>query len=78
MHALEPVIRPLFRSEPNIPMPFQFWRHQFAQHMLRATDWNYALVASFGDWKVQTLEDYYGAMDKREVRAYARRKMRCL
>jgi integrase len=61
--------------EPNIPMPFHFWRHQFAQHMLRATDWNYALVALYGDWKVQTLEDYYGAMDKREVRGFAREKL---
>jgi len=64
--------------EPNIPMPFHFWRHQFAQHMLRKTKWNYALVALLGDWKVQTLEDYYGAMDKREVREFAREKMTSL
>lgn len=61
--------------EPNIPMPFHFWRHQFAQHMLRKTKWNYAIVANLGGWKVQTLEDYYGAMDRGEVRQLAREKM---
>jgi len=77
---LNKVLRACYKAvipelEPNIPMPFHFWRHQFAQHMLRKTKWNYALVALFGDWKVQTLEDYYGTMAKREVRAYARRRM---
>jgi len=51
----------------EIPMPFQFWRHQFAQHMLRTeidgAKWNYAVVAKLGHWKVETLERYYGGMD---------------
>jgi len=47
----------------EIVMPFHFWRHQFAQHMLRATDWNYAVVAKLGHWTVETLERYYGAME---------------
>jgi len=51
----------------EIPMPFHFWRHQFAQHMLRTkidgAKWNYAVVAKLGHWKVETLERYYGAMD---------------
>lgn len=49
----------------EIKMPFQFWRHLFAQHSLRATGWNYGLVASWGDWTVQTLEKYYGKMDRK-------------
>jgi len=49
----------------EIPMPFHFWRHQFAQHMLRKTDWNYALVAGLGHWTVETLERYYGKMDRK-------------
>jgi len=47
----------------EIVMPFHFWRHQFAQHMLRATNWNYAVVAKLGHWTVETLERYYGAME---------------
>ena len=49
---------------PKIPMPFHFWRHQFAQHGLRATNWNYALIAGLGHWTVETLERYYGKMDR--------------
>jgi len=48
----------------EIPMPFHFWRHQFAQHGLRATAWNYGLVASLGHWTVETLERNYGRMDR--------------
>lgn len=49
----------------NIPMPFHFWRHQFAQHLLRETNWNYGLVARLGHWTVETLERYYGKMDRK-------------
>jgi len=49
----------------DIPMPFHFLRHQFAQHMLRATNWNYGLVARLGHWTVETLERYYGKMDRK-------------
>lgn len=49
----------------DIPMPFHFFRHQFAQHGLRATGWNYGLIASLGHWTVQVLEKYYGKMDRR-------------
>lgn len=59
----------------DIVMPFHFMRHQFAQHMLRATDWNYGLVAKLGHWKVQTLEDYYGAMDTRTAMRTGRKYM---
>jgi len=62
--------------EKEIVMPFHFIsRHQFAQHMLRATDWNYGLVANLGDWKVQTLEDYYGAMDLKTAMTTGRKYM---
>jgi integrase len=45
----------------EIPMPLHFWRHMFAQHMLRATNWNYTLVAMLGGWKDEkTLKDNYG------------------
>ena len=45
----------------EIPMPLHFWRHMFAQHMLRQTDWNYTVVAKLGGWKdKKTLEDNYG------------------
>jgi len=50
----------------EIPMPFHFIaRHQFAQHLLRETDWNYGLVARLGHWTVETLERYYGKMDRK-------------
>ena len=53
----------------EIPMPFQFWRHQFAQHMLRALDWNYAFVAQLGGWKDErTLKRYYGMPSKEVIR----------
>jgi len=48
----------------EIPMPFHFWRHQFAQHGLRATAWNYGLIAALGHWTVETLERNYGKMDR--------------
>jgi integrase len=48
----------------EIPMPFHFFRHQFAQHLLRKTGWNYGLVARLGHWTVETLERYYGKMDR--------------
>ena len=43
----------------NIPMPFHFWRHMFAQHMLRASGWNTQLVASLRGWTTEALEKYY-------------------
>lgn len=33
--------------------PNHFWRHMFAQHMLRATKWNYDLVAELGAGAIQ-------------------------
>jgi integrase len=50
----------------RIPMPFHFWRHMFAQHMLRKTNWNYGLVARLGGWTVGALERYYGKMGEEQ------------
>jgi len=43
-----------------IPMPVHFWRHMFAQHMLRATNWNYTIVAKLGGWTEEALRRSYG------------------
>ncbi len=56
----------------EIPMPFHFWRHQFAQHGLRATGWNYGLIARLGHWTVETLERCYGKMDEQTAFTQAR------
>lgn len=47
--------------EPKIEMPNHFWRHMFAQHMLRLTNWNYSAVAYLGSWTVKALQESYGA-----------------
>lgn len=55
----------------DIPFPLHFWRHMFAQHMLRATNWNYTLVAMLGGWKDEkTLKDNYGIPPKEVVKKW--------
>lgn len=54
----------------RIPKPFHFWRHMFAQHMLRASAWNYGLVASLGNWSLEALRRYYGLPPKEELRKF--------
>ncbi len=45
--------------------PMHFWRHMFAQHMLRATNWNYEIVAMLGGWLgTDILKKCYGAPTK--------------
>lgn len=56
--------------EPRIKMPFHFWRHMYAQHMLRASKWNYGLVARLGNWSTSALEKYYGAPPMEVVKAF--------
>jgi integrase len=46
--------------EKKLTMPNHFWRHMFAQHMLRLTGWKYGIVASLGGWTVQALQESYG------------------
>ena len=48
--------------ELGLAEPNHFWRHQFGQHMLRATNWNYSVVAYLGSWKDEKmLKEVYGA-----------------
>ena len=54
----------------RIPKPFHFWRHMFAQQMLRASNWNYGLVASLGHWSIETLRRYYGLPPKEGMRKF--------
>jgi integrase len=54
----------------RIKMPFHFWRHMFAQHMLRASNWNYGLVASLGNWDMKTLRTYYGMPPEEMIREF--------
>jgi integrase len=54
----------------RIPKPFHFWRHMFAQHMLRASNWNYGLVASLGHWSLEALRRYYGLPPREELRKF--------
>ena len=57
--------------EPQIITPFHFWRHMFAQHMLRASGWNLQLVANLGGWTTGALEKYYGKADKQTIDNFA-------
>lgn len=52
----------------EIVMPFHFWRHQFAQHMLRAMKWNYTFVAELGGWTEDVLKRYYGKPPQEVIR----------
>jgi len=56
----------------RIPMPIHFWRHMFAQHMLRNSGWNLQLVAGLGGWTAGTLEKYYGKADQQTIRKFAK------
>lgn len=57
--------------EPQITRPFHFWRHMFAQHALRKSGWNTAIVASLGGWTSDALERYYGKATKEVLDEYA-------
>ena len=60
----------------EIPQPFHFIaRHQFAQHLLRETGWNYGLVARLGHWAIETLERYYGKMDRQVALSEGRKHL---
>jgi integrase len=60
----------VFERYPDL-MVNHFWRHMFAQHMLRATDWNYAPVAALGGWTPQALEESYGKPPDETVKQWA-------
>lgn len=40
--------------------PNHFWRHMFAQQMLKETNWHTAKVAALGNWTEQALKESYG------------------
>lgn len=54
----------------KIPMPSHFWRHMFAQYMLRASNWNYGLVASLGGWSMEALRRYYGKPPQEVIKKF--------
>jgi len=51
-------------------MPNHFWRHMFAQHMLRLTNWNYAIVAFLGGWDIKSLQESYGRPPEAQIREW--------
>jgi integrase len=53
--------------------PNHFWRHMFAQHMLRKTNWAYAVVANLGGWTVSALEESYGKPPEELIREWAKK-----
>jgi len=61
------------KLEPQIKMPFHFWRHMFAQHGLRKSGWNTQIVASLGGWTTEALEKYYGKPDKAVIDEFAQK-----
>jgi len=67
--ALEEYAPWVFEKYPNI-MVNHFWRHMFAQHMLRKTEWNYSATASLGGWSITALERYYGRPPEEQVREW--------
>jgi len=50
--------------------PNHFWRHMFAQHMLRKNEWNYTKVAALGGWTAEALEESYGKPPEEQVREW--------
>jgi len=51
-------------------MPNHFWRHMFAQHLLRLTNWNYTIVAFLGGWDVKSLQESYGKPPEAQIREW--------
>jgi len=61
--------------EPKIRMPNHFWRHMFFQHLLRVTDWNYAVCAELGGSTVASLQESYGKPPEAVVREWGLKYM---
>jgi len=61
--------------EAKIRMPNHFWRHMFFQHLLRATDWNYAVCAELGGSTIASLQESYGKPPQAIVRQWGLRFM---
>jgi len=58
IEALETIFPQLLEKYPLLIE--DFWRHMFAQHMLRTTEWNYEVVANLGGWDIKSLKESYG------------------
>jgi len=61
--------------ERKIRKPNHFWRHMFFQHLLRATDWNYAVCAELGGSTIASLQESYGKPPQAIVRQWGLRFM---
>ncbi len=72
--ALEEFCPEVLEQYPSL-MVCHFWRHMFAQHMLRMTEWNYGIVASLGGWTVKALEESYGKPPRAIVREWGLSKI---
>ena len=72
--ALETFCPEVLEQYPSL-MVCHFWRHMFAQHMLRMTEWNYGIVASLGGWTVKALEESYGKPPRAIVREWGLSKI---
>jgi len=72
--ALEKFCPEVLEQYPTL-MVCHFWRHMFAQHMLRMTEWNYGIVASLGGWTVKALEESYGKPPRAIVREWGLKKI---
>jgi integrase len=74
-HDLEKLNRKALKQfipylEPKIRMPNHFWRHMCIQHLLRITDWNYAVVAELVGSTVASLQESYGKPPEAIVRQW--------
>jgi integrase len=74
-HDLEKLNRKALKQfipylEPKIRMPNHFWRHMCIQHLLRITDWNYAVVAELVGSTVASLQESYGKPPEAVVREW--------
>jgi len=70
--SYERVYPELLEKYPTLHVA-HFWRHMFAQHMLRKTGWNYGVVAALGGWDVKSLEESYGKPPIAMLREWGRR-----
>jgi integrase len=59
----------------TIGVPNHFWRHMFFQHLLRTTDWNYAICAELGGSTVASLQESYGKPPEAVVRQWGLKYM---
>lgn len=68
--ALKNCLPELWELYPKYRMVNHFWRHMFAQIMLRLTGWNLQAVGELGGWTPQALEESYGKPPLDQVRKW--------